>query len=37
MARHIPSTERLIVALDYPSHQQARDLVETLGDSVKVY
>jgi orotidine-5'-phosphate decarboxylase len=33
----IPPAERLIFALDVPTVQQARDLVETLGDSVRFY
>jgi orotidine-5'-phosphate decarboxylase len=33
----IPPAERLIFALDVPTSQQARDLVETLGDSVRFY
>lgn len=33
----IPSTERLIMALDVPSFEEARQLVETLGDSVVFY
>ncbi len=33
----IPSTERLIFALDVPGADEARRLVETLGDSVRFY
>lgn len=33
----IPNKERLIVALDVPSAAQAREMVETLGDSVVFY
>ncbi len=36
-AKQIPAKERLIVALDLPSHQEARDFVELLGDSVSFY
>ena len=33
----IKARERLIVALDVPSGEQARDLVEVLGSSVAFY
>ncbi|WP_434110146.1 orotidine-5'-phosphate decarboxylase [Methylocaldum sp. GT1TLB] len=33
----IPSRDRLIMALDLPSMSEAKDLVETLGDSVSFY
>jgi orotidine-5'-phosphate decarboxylase len=33
----IPSQERLIMALDLPSVTEAKNLVETLGDSVRFY
>lgn len=33
----IPSRDRLIMALDLPSMAEAKDLVETLGDSVSFY
>ncbi|WP_434131062.1 orotidine-5'-phosphate decarboxylase [Methylocaldum sp. GT1BB] len=33
----IPSRDRLIMALDLPSVAEAKDLVETLGDSVSFY
>ena len=33
----IPNDQRLIVALDLPSGNEARELVETLGDSVSFY
>ncbi|MBF0356749.1 MAG: orotidine-5'-phosphate decarboxylase [Alphaproteobacteria bacterium] len=33
----IPSAERLILALDVPSPEEARKLVELLGDSVQFY
>ncbi|MBP1148540.1 MULTISPECIES: orotidine-5'-phosphate decarboxylase [unclassified Methylocaldum] len=33
----IPSRDRLIMALDLPSIAEAKDLVETLGDSVSFY
>lgn len=33
----IPARERLIFALDVPTHAEARDLVATLGDSVGFY
>ena len=33
----MPAKDRLIVALDVPSADQARALIETLGDSVGVY
>ncbi len=36
-AKQIPAKERLIIALDLPSHQEARDFVELLGDSVSFY
>jgi len=35
--RRIPRHERLIVALDVPTHDQARALVRELGDSVHFY
>jgi orotidine-5'-phosphate decarboxylase len=35
--KQIPARERLIFALDVPSHEEARRLVETLGDSVHFY
>ncbi len=35
--KSIPVNEHLIVALDFPSHQQAKKLVETLGDEVSFY
>lgn len=37
MSRDIPTAERLIVALDYPTQAEARELVERLGDSVLFY
>jgi len=37
MPHDIPVSERLIVALDYPSPAQARALVEQLGDSAQFY
>jgi len=37
MSQDIPAHERLIVALDYPSQAQAREMVERLGDSVHFY
>lgn len=37
MLEPIPSSERLIVALDLPNHVAARQLVEQLGDSVAFY
>lgn len=37
MPQDIPTAERLIVALDYPSQARARALVEELGDSVHFY
>lgn len=37
MSKPIPARERLIVALDLPSHIAARQLVEQLGDSVVFY
>lgn len=37
MSSDLPVSERLIVALDYPSREQARALVEELGDSVGFY
>ena len=33
----IPTTDRLILALDVPSAPRARDIVETLGDTVSFY
>jgi orotidine-5'-phosphate decarboxylase len=36
-ARHIPPRERLIVALDLPSTDEARALVEELGEAVAFY
>ncbi len=33
----IPAKDRLIVALDVPSHEEAKKLVETLGDEVTFY
>ena len=33
----IPVDQRLIVALDVPSGAKARELVDTLGDSVGFY
>ena len=33
----IPARERLIFALDVPDLQRARELVDTLGDSVVFY
>ena len=36
-AKQIPDKERLILALDLPSSQEARDFVELLGDSVSFY
>ncbi len=35
--KNIPAKDRLIFALDYPSTDQARAIVETLGDSVTFY
>ncbi len=35
--KDIPVDERLIVALDFPSTESARELVDLLGDSVKFY
>jgi len=35
--RPIPSADRLIFALDVPSVEEARRLVQTLGDSVRFY
>jgi len=35
--KSIPSEERLIMALDVPSFEEARQLVDTLGDSVVFY
>jgi len=35
--KHVPTSERLIVALDVPSADAARALVERLGDSVWFY
>lgn len=37
MSIDIPVSERLIVALDYPTPDQARALVEELGDTVEFY
>jgi len=37
MAREIPDSERLIVALDFPTRQRAQALVEQLGDAVSFY
>lgn len=37
MHKPIPRAERLIFALDVPTAERARALVETLGDSVRVY
>lgn len=37
MSKHIPPNERLIVALDVPTIEQAKALVETLGDTVVFY
>lgn len=37
MAREIPVSERLIVALDFPTRQRAQALVERLGDAVSFY
>lgn len=37
MPADIPASERLIFALDVPESSQARQLVETLGDSVHFY
>jgi len=37
MSQAIPAHERLIVALDFPSQAQARELVEQLGESVHFY
>ena len=36
-AKNIPAHERLIVALDVPSTDEAKQLVDTLGDSVSFY
>lgn len=36
-ARDLPARERLIFALDVPSANKARQLVELLGDSVHFY
>lgn len=33
----IPAKDRLIVALDLPTHEQAKHLVDTLGDQVSFY
>ncbi|PYK10601.1 MAG: orotidine-5'-phosphate decarboxylase, partial [Verrucomicrobia bacterium] len=35
--KSIPVGERLIVALDVPTNEDAIDLVETLGDAVRFY
>ena len=37
LSKRIPRNERLIVALDVPSAEEARKLVETLGDAVRFY
>ena len=37
MSSDIPVSERLIVALDYPTRQRAQELVEHLGDAVSFY
>lgn len=37
MLRDIPVHERLIVALDYPTRDRARQIVEQLGDTVSFY
>lgn len=37
MNKHIPNNERLIVALDVPSADQAKAIVETLGEAVVFY
>ena len=37
MNNSIPNKDRLIVALDVPTAEQALDMVETLGDSVSFY
>jgi orotidine-5'-phosphate decarboxylase len=36
-SKAIPTRERLIFAMDVPTHDEARRLVELLGDSVQVY
>jgi orotidine-5'-phosphate decarboxylase len=36
-SKMIPTRERLIFAMDVPTHDEARKLVELLGDSVQVY
>jgi orotidine-5'-phosphate decarboxylase len=36
-SKAIPARERLIFAMDVPTHEEARKLVEVLGDSVRVY
>jgi len=36
-AKDIPAHERLIFALDVPSTEEARHMVETLGDSISFY
>jgi orotidine-5'-phosphate decarboxylase len=36
-AKPIPSRQRLIVALDVPSHDEALSLVDELGDAVELY
>ncbi len=35
--KSIPAHERLIVALDFPTHEQAKNLVEILGETVSFY
>ena len=37
MHHDIPAQERLIVALDFPTQERARALVEQLGDNVHFY
>lgn len=37
MSKNIPNKERLIVALDVPTVAEAKQMVETLGDSVVFY
>jgi orotidine-5'-phosphate decarboxylase len=36
-SKSIPARERLIFAMDVPTHEEARRLVDLLGDSVQVY
>jgi orotidine-5'-phosphate decarboxylase len=36
-SKKIPTKERLIFAMDVPTHDEARRLVDQLGDSVRVY